>query len=511
MKTMLLKLAVISIVLFANSIAFTQPSVQIYATGFVNPIGLEIDGAGNLWVGEQGTGSGNTARVSMVTPNGQVYPFLVDLPSTAPAFEPVGAQDVYFDIDGKLLVMISNDAGSDSLCGRVLFVDTTEFIPGGTPFNRNNIVSSFDIGSIFPGQNPFKITVGPDNDLFVVDASANAIARWDRSNGTLSSFAIFAPIGQSEAVPTGIVYTGSNFYVGTLTGLPVPIGAAKIYNVDLSGNKTIYQDGLTCIIDVAISPIDGALYAIQHAEFGPPWLNNKGRLFRIHNGVVDTLLSDMPRPSGMVFNSNGDLFISSFSSDNIVKVSNLSVVPVELTSFSASISDSKVTLDWSTATELNNNGFEVQRKSVAGDFATIGFVKGAGTSTNQHNYSFTDKDLVAGNYSYRLKQIDYDGKYEYSKVIEADVRPLDNFTLEQNYPNPFNPSTTIGYILNEKGNIKLTLYNAIGKEIAVLVNEEQDKGYHKTILNAENLASGVYFYKLQAGSLVETKKMLLMK
>ena len=152
MKTMLLKAAAISIVLFANSITFSQPNVQVYATGFVNPIGIEIDGAGNLWVGEQGTGSGNTARVSMVTPNGQVYPFLVDLPSTAPAFEPVGAQDVYFDIDGKLLVVISNDAGSDSLCGRVLFVDTTGFVPGGTSFNRNNIVSSFDIGSYLSGK-----------------------------------------------------------------------------------------------------------------------------------------------------------------------------------------------------------------------------------------------------------------------------------------------------------------------------------------------------------------------
>ena len=175
------------------------------------------------------------------------------------------------------------------------------------------------MGSIFPGQNPFKVTVGPDNDLFVVDASANAIARWKRSNGSLSSFTTFPPIGQSEAVPTGIVYTGSSFYVGTLTGLPVPNGAAKIYNVDLSGNKTIHQDGLTAIVDIAISPIDGTLYAIQHAEFGPPWLNNKGRLFRIQNGTVDTLLSEMPRPSGLVFNSNGDLFISSFLTITLLK------------------------------------------------------------------------------------------------------------------------------------------------------------------------------------------------
>ncbi|MDZ7626672.1 MAG: ScyD/ScyE family protein [Ignavibacteriaceae bacterium] len=364
--------------------------------------------------------------------------FLNDLPSTAPAFEPVGAQDVCFDIDGKLLVIISNDAGSDSLCGRVLFVDTTGFIPGATPFNRNNIVSSFDMGSIFPGNNPFKVTLGPDNDLFVVDASANAIARWNRGNGSLSSFTTFPPIGQSEAVPTGIIYTGSNFYVGTLTGLPIPIGAAKIYNVDLSGNKTVYQDGLTAIVDIAISPIDGAMYAIQHAEFGPPWLNNKGRLFRIQNGVVDTLLSEMPRPSGMVFNSSGDLFISSFSDDNIVKVSNLPV------------------------------GVEDENNFVA-----------------------------------------------------------DDFSLEQNYPNPFNPSTTIRYSianviairqLPEKQSqlVTLKVYDVLGNEVATLVNEEKPAGTYEVKFDAIELwgggtTSGIYFYKLSAGSLVETRKMILMK
>jgi sugar lactone lactonase YvrE len=422
MKNVLLKLATIIIMLFANQIIYSQPTVEVYATGFVNPIGLEIDDAGNIWVGEQGTGSGNTAKVSMVTPNGQVYTFLNDLPSTAPAFEPVGAQDVYFDIDGKLLVIISNDAGSDSLCGRVLFVDTTGFIPGGTPFNRNYIVSSFDMGSIFPGNNPFKITVGPDNDLFIVDASANAIARWKRSNGSLSSFTTFPPIGQSEAVPTGIVYTGSKFYVGTLTGLPVPAGAAKIYNVDLSGNKTIHQGGLTAIVDIAISPIDGALYAIQHAEFGPPWLNNKGRLFRIQNGVVDTLLSEMPRPSGLVFNSNGDLFISSFSDDNIVKVSNLPV------------------------------GVEDENNFVA-----------------------------------------------------------DDFSLEQNYPNPFNPSTSIQYRVSSISNVLLKVYDVLGNEVATLVNEEKPAGSYEVKFNAVGLSSGIYFYKLQAGSLVETKKMILLR
>jgi predicted GH43/DUF377 family glycosyl hydrolase len=187
------------------------------------------------------------------------------------------------------------------------------------------------------------------------------------------------------------------------------------------------------------------------------------------------------------------------------------VVPVELTSFSAEALDRKVILKWATATELNNNGFEIQRKVAESDFATIGFVRGEGTTTNQKEYSYIDKDLANGKYYYRLKQFDYNGTYEYSNVIEVDVRSLDNYALEQNYPNPFNPTTTIGYILKEKINAKLILLNAIGEEVAVLVNEEQDKGFHKVDFNASTLASGVYFYQLKAGEFMSVKKMLLLK
>ncbi len=186
-------------------------------------------------------------------------------------------------------------------------------------------------------------------------------------------------------------------------------------------------------------------------------------------------------------------------------------LPVELKSFTAQAENQKIILKWTTATELNNNGFEIQRRVAESDFATIGFVKGEGTTTNQKEYSYIDKDLVDGKYSYRLKQIDFNGTFEYSDVIEVDVRTLDEFALEQNFPNPFNPTTTIGYVLKEKSNAKLILLNAIGEEITVLVNEEQDKGFHKVDFNAANLPSGVYFYRLQAGSFAETKKMLLLK
>ena len=195
----------------------------------------------------------------------------------------------------------------------------------------------------------------------------------------------------------------------------------------------------------------------------------------------------------------------------ILHTSNGGVVPVELTSFTAQAENQKVILNWTTATELNNNGFEIQRRVAESDFATVAFVKGEGTTTNQKEYSFVDKDLVDGKYFYRLKQVDYNGTYEYSDVIEVDVRSLNEYDLEQNFPNPFNPTTTIGYVLKEKTNAKLILLNAIGEEVAVLVNEEQDKGLHKIDFNANTLASGVYFYRLQAGDFVQTKKMLLLK
>ena len=187
------------------------------------------------------------------------------------------------------------------------------------------------------------------------------------------------------------------------------------------------------------------------------------------------------------------------------------VVPVELTFLTASAIGNEVILNWSTATELNNYGFEIQRKAFGGDFATVAFVKGQGTTTQQNQYSFADKNLDEGKYFYRLKQMDYGGQLSYSQTVEVDVRLVDHYTLEQNYPNPFNPTTTIGYVLQKKSNARLTLLNSLGEEIAVLVNEEQDKGFHKVELDASKISSGVYFYQLKAGSFVETKKMLLLK
>ncbi|MCW8813406.1 MAG: T9SS type A sorting domain-containing protein, partial [Chlorobium sp.] len=190
--------------------------------------------------------------------------------------------------------------------------------------------------------------------------------------------------------------------------------------------------------------------------------------------------------------------------------SNLSV-PVEFTSFTAISNGKEVTLNWSTATELNNLGFEIQRSTEGKEFFTVGFVNGHGTTTEQHIYSYADRNLDNGTYNYRLKQVDYDGSYEYSDVIEVEWRAFNSYLLEQNYPNPFNPTTTIGFGLQNKSDVKITILNAIGEEVAVLLNEEREAGFHQVEFNAVSLPSGAYFYQLRAGEFIQTKKMILLK
>jgi len=192
-------------------------------------------------------------------------------------------------------------------------------------------------------------------------------------------------------------------------------------------------------------------------------------------------------------------------------------VPVELTSFTGAFVGIDAQLKWSTATELNNKGFEIQRSIDNSEFAAIAFVNGHGTTTEQKQYSFYDRNLESGvNYSYRLKQVDFDGSFEYSQVINlGSTLPLE-FALEQNYPNPFNPTTTIEYAVPVKSNVTLDVYNLIGQKVMTLVRSEIGAGKHSTQLNASSFTSGIYFFKLTAigedgSKFTSSKKMTLLK
>ena len=193
------------------------------------------------------------------------------------------------------------------------------------------------------------------------------------------------------------------------------------------------------------------------------------------------------------------------------------VVPVELTSFTGAYVGKDVQLNWATATELNNRGFEIQRSSNGSSFATIAFVQGNGTTTEQKQYAFTDKNVETRvNYAYRLKQIDFNGTFEYSSVVNIGFTlPLD-FVLEQNYPNPFNPSTSLAYSVPVQSDVTLDVYNLIGQKVITLVQGSVDAGTHSKVFDASSLSSGTYIYKLTAvgenGSVfTSSKKMTLLK
>jgi hypothetical protein len=189
------------------------------------------------------------------------------------------------------------------------------------------------------------------------------------------------------------------------------------------------------------------------------------------------------------------------------------IIPVELTSFSASVNANSVLLRWSTATELNNLGFEVHRSVNRNDWSSLGFVSGKGTTTEFNNYTFEDNQISSGRYFYRLKQIDNDGTYKYSNTIEVAVGSIPTeFVLQQNYPNPFNPSTTIKFGFDKTTKASLKVYDILGNEVDVLFSGTTDAGrIYEVSFNAAGFSSGVYYYRLSGNNKAEVKKMLLLK
>jgi hypothetical protein len=192
------------------------------------------------------------------------------------------------------------------------------------------------------------------------------------------------------------------------------------------------------------------------------------------------------------------------------------ILPVELSSFSATANKNNVALNWSTASEVNNSGFEIERAGNNSDFVKVGFIPGAGTTTDIRSYSFVDNNLNIGTYTYRLKQVDFDGTFAYSDEVSVDITSPAEFELAQNYPNPFNPNTRITFSLAADSKVSLKVFNILGEEIFNLLNANISAGVHEFDLNASSLNSGVYLYRIEAIGLdgtrfIDVKKMTLIK
>ncbi|MBK7629749.1 MAG: hypothetical protein IPJ23_03365 [Ignavibacteriales bacterium] len=191
-------------------------------------------------------------------------------------------------------------------------------------------------------------------------------------------------------------------------------------------------------------------------------------------------------------------------------------VPVELVSFTAQTTDAGVVLNWTTATEINNSGFTIERGRDEENFTQIAFVKGKGTTTEISNYNYVDTEIESGKYYYRLKQTDFDGTFEYLNVVLVDVGLPKQFVLNQNHPNPFNPSTTIKFQLPVDSKVRIDLFNSIGQKVSEILNSDLSGGVHEVNFEGSNLSSGIYYYTMNAvgkdgKNFTATKKMILMK
>ena len=252
----------------------------------------------------------------------------------------------------------------------------------------------------------------------------------------------------------------------------------------------------------------------------PEWLLAENIEGTVYNGNSIAVLLDFVTEGLDSGDYSMDMVISSNDPVNqeitipiVMKIS--SVVPVELTSFTAENVDDEVVLKWGTATETNNRGFDIERTSLSAmpgqEWTKISFVEGRGTTTEKTNYVYRDRISSGGRYIYRLKQINFDGTFTYSPEANVEVKGPKEFALFQNYPNPFNPSTTIKFALPEKANVELAVYNSLGEKVAEVFSGAMDEGYHEIEFRAESLSSGIYFYRLEADKFVSVKKMIVIK
>jgi hypothetical protein len=283
----------------------------------------------------------------------------------------------------------------------------------------------------------------------------------------------------------------------------LPGGLTNLANTYWSGTVTTGTVNGTYDITLDVTGVEGAntpatIHLLRRANVNSPWVDE---------GVPDVV-------NGMLLTWTGLTSFSDFGLGGL----NDNPLPVELVNFAGKAKNRSAILSWETKTEVDNSGFEVERKDKTGTWMKTAFVEGNGTSNSPKYYNFEDKKLASGKHSYRLKQIDNDGSFEYSDEVEVTIDVPTEFAMSQNYPNPFNPSTKVDYQLAENARVTIELYGMTGERVAVLVSEEQEAGYYSMMIDAykHQLASGIYIYRMIATdalgkNFVATKKLSLIK
>ena len=321
----------------------------------------------------------------------------------------------------------------------------------------------------------------------------------------------------------GIYQLGNGYYVANnVVTIMGNISTRKGTQMDGSGtglNKTINNTFNNVQWGLAVNSM-GAGSSVQFSGnvVNGYDANSYLDMFSTTSGVTSTNNS-FSGPGQWLSGSNAYTTIAKFQSGTGLEAGSAwssiaNPLPVQVTSFTGVVKGYTVALNWKTATEVNTYTFEVERR-ITTQWESVCKIPAGGTSNAPLEYAYVDslKNVSSGNIFYRLKSVDNDGSFQYNGDIEVAVTAAipNVFTLNQNYPNPFNPTTTISYQLQSAGKVSLKVYDMLGREIATLVNEEKGAGYYSAVFNGSRLSSGIYIYRLQAGSFTETKKFVLLK
>lgn len=314
--------------------------------------------------------------------------------------------------------------------------------------------------------------------------------------------------GASNTPSVNVTITGPDYMLPNST---------EVFTVTISGGPLVRAGTNIAASSGTLQPVSGSglqLIGDELTHISPKQPSGGTVTFQFEYAAPSTLGSQTIYANGISVNFNGSSGGDqwNWAPNKTVIVSN--VIPVELSSFNAQVIANTVLLNWTTSSELNNSGFEIQRKSfsASADWQKITFVIGAGTSSQFQNYSYRDKNLLPGKYSYRIKQVDFDGTSKiYELKDEVEISNPQKFVLNQNYPNPFNPSTIISWQSPVEGLQALKIYDALGNELATLVDEWMEAGYHSVGFDANNFASGIYFYRISADGFTDIKKMILVR
>ena len=510
----------------ASGGAYSQDGVGLYADGFTMPTGLEVDGEGRVWVAEQGTGN-DDARISVITPDGTVYPFATGLRSiTSP--EGMGEGVTHLKLyDGDLWAVSGLTDAPDGLLYRFPLAGWS---PGDPPLMTGD-AALFDLKPRvlalgFPESNLYSFTFGPDGDVFIVDAAANALLRFDLDADVLSLFATFADVPNplfpdlgppaSDAVPTKVLFTGDRFYVSGLSGFPFVDGNTNVYEVDLGGNVSVLQGGLTLVTDLDVDPRDGKLLVLQLGRWQLPdgFLPGTGVLLKLQNGSLDTLASGLNLTAGLHVGTSENAFVSSlFGQVLSVALPAVDTTPPECeivridpgppTTLHILVRDGGSGLSDVRVMQSRNATVSVPAFDVG--IETRLFVLAEKTDEAKRSTVVLEVEDVAGNVTTCDPVL---------TTLSADVP--ETFALEQNYPNPFNPTTRIAFHLAEPSDVRLVVYDVMGRKVATLAAEPMEAGTYEVEWEGRDdarrvLPSGLYLYRLTAETFTQTRSMMLLK